>query len=237
MLLRFLDRNCRATNMSYSMSVTCGVVWKRKKKNIIPLHTERKCHHRESVIVVMQMIWGFCWINGVKVMDCISADWLNNSLLISGDQPATRDTHSSRSETIMGTKARQLQEMDVMKELLQKPFLPRRGWMMGRVELLCVCVGLSLLLGHLCFAFISFTHPESSCDSDKRGWTRCNYDSRDTANHIYLFLIVFQVCFLASQSDSLMGELLVVTPTSQPFRNPDSLTEHQSFKSPHVMMK
>lgn len=69
----------------------------------------------------------------------------------------------------MGTKARQLQEMDVMKELLQKPFLPRRGRMMGRVELLCVCVGLSSLSGHLCFAFISFTHPESSCDSDKRG--------------------------------------------------------------------
>lgn len=182
-----------------------------KDKNVIPLHTEHKCHHRESIIVVMQMIWGFCWINGVKVMDCNSADWLHNSSLISGDQPSTRGTHWSRSETIMATKARQLQEMDVMKELLQKPFLPRRGRMMGRVELLCVCVGLSSLSGHLCFAFISFTHPESSCDSDKRGWAWRNYDGRDTANHVYLFLIVFQVCFLASQSDSLMGELRVVT--------------------------
>lgn len=123
----------------------------------------------------------------------------------------------------MGTKARFLLYTDLMKELLQKPFLPRRGWMMGREVPACVCVYLSvasnLYQTTSVFAYHMFDLDSNSA-SDKRGWTRTNYDSRDRANHVFHLLIIVHVCSLASQFNSQMECLLwFPNPALKPFRN------------------
>lgn len=114
----------------------------------------------------------------------------------------------------MGTKARPLLEMDLMEKTIAET---SRGWMMGRVDVgVCLC-------NLVCCVSSSFRVPLLSIHSAAVPQTKedehSDYDGRDTANHIFHFLIIFQVCFLASLSDLLM-ELPVLPlnplmPTSQ----------------------
>ncbi len=118
-----------------------------------------KCWWLKDFVEVMEKRW---WI---------LINWLNNSLLLSGDQHVARFTHSSPSDTVMGSKARQLWEKNLIKELLQRAFLLWRGWMMGRVELQCVCLSVCCLSSRpecLCSAIMFYSLTVQLCLCHKR---------------------------------------------------------------------
>lgn len=117
------------------------------------------------------------------------------------------DTHSSPPETIMGTKARPLDGSNerIIAESICAPTWVDDG--KGGTSV-CLCLSVCCLSSLLCIhVSLSQTAAVFQTTEDEH---KTNYDGRDNANRILHFLIIFQVCFLASQSDSLM-ELPVVS--------------------------